>query len=909
MSIINDNLRNLQYVNFNNSTVPWKINTTYLLQSDNSINDLSYSESSNNDLYIESNSNNINLKVSESKKINLLGDIKSYNNVEISNSLFVNNDISYNRYLYLPNNGNDVNIIGNLNLQGTINQTGTGIGDTGSTFINALIKKSLLTRDSTTGINSKINFTDICLCTINDTLIYDSRIYNTEIGVGNSNASKAAFTDVSINYLDISNSLTIKNTIIEQTIIDNFDYLTINNNLNIDGDVSCNTLKYNNLDPEISIVNFSDVSLANIEICGNMFPSINNNFNIGNNSNLFNEAYLDTLYINNIQNISNNYINITSISGINISNCDLNVTNNVNINQTLCADIITSTSINPIEINSGYNNIGLINNPWNNAYISNISANNITIENSLNVINSISCNSINTTLLNNYNIANVNFNDINSLPSNVKLNGNININGDISINNSISNNLIITISNEKINYLEGIKIYESSLSNSYITIPTDINLYYYIDISNINNNSNKNSSVKFNYNNDISFIYEFNNNIPLDPSLIDSNYIFSNNTVGNYNNLKIKTKQNNLENIVITTSGDFSKLCVYELYDKPKLIYEYIITSTDKKLFYTEQSIVITGQAVAQGNDNYIKSLTGTFATNLYNSISYEFLYETNISSSDLSNSDSIIIGTNNINYNYSNDIVLLGNYLYSHGNNITVLGNIDCSAWHPPRTNNVDLGSNLYKFNTLYVNEIYCNKIISIEDPSCYIVFQNIQESEGDEIWMNSKTPYSTNSVSKQPNGETLIRGIGQDVYSDDRLKHNEASIINSLSIINKLNPQVYDMTNEFYDASYIGTISGDYYHRAGFIAQEIRQIEELSYCCIGEEYDTNGNPTPLAIDYNSIFTHGIQAIQELNNIIENQRIQIATLQSENINLNNEISIMKSALNTLLRANDLSNI
>ena len=143
----------------------------------------------------------------------------------------------------------------------------------------------------------------------------------------------------------------------------------------------------------------------------------------------------------------------------------------------------------------------------------------------------------------------------------------------------------------------------------------------------------------------------------------------------------------------------------------------------------------------------------------------------------------------------------------------------------------------------------------------------------------------------------------------SDDRLKHNEANITNSLSIINKLNPQVYDMTTDFYDASYNGTISGEYYHRAGFIAQEIRQIEEISYCCIGDEYDSSGNPTSLAIDYNSIFTHGIHAIQELNNTIENQRTEIATLQTENINLNNEISVIKNALNTLLTANNLSTI
>ena len=100
--------------------------------------------------------------------------------------------------------------------------------------------------------------------------------------------------------------------------------------------------------------------------------------------------------------------------------------------------------------------------------------------------------------------------------------------------------------------------------------------------------------------------------------------------------------------------------------------------------------------------------------------------------------------------------------------------------------------------------------------------------------------------------------------------------------------------MTNRFYDASYQGDISGDYNHMAGFIAQEIRAIDDLSYCCYGEEYDVCGNPTSLRLDYNSIFTHGIAAVQELDQ-------KVTLLEAENQDLKNENLAIKSALNELL--------
>ena len=123
--------------------------------------------------------------------------------------------------------------------------------------------------------------------------------------------------------------------------------------------------------------------------------------------------------------------------------------------------------------------------------------------------------------------------------------------------------------------------------------------------------------------------------------------------------------------------------------------------------------------------------------------------------------------------------------------------------------------------------------------------------------------------------------------ITSDDRLKHNEKDISNALNVIKLLKPQSYDMTENFYDASYTGEISGNYKHMSGFIAQEIREIDDLSYCFLGKEFDQSGNPTRVALDYNSIFTYGIAGIKELHNMVEN--------------LKDENKLLKNKLNEVL--------
>jgi hypothetical protein len=78
-----------------------------------------------------------------------------------------------------------------------------------------------------------------------------------------------------------------------------------------------------------------------------------------------------------------------------------------------------------------------------------------------------------------------------------------------------------------------------------------------------------------------------------------------------------------------------------------------------------------------------------------------------------------------------------------------------------------------------------------------------------------------------------------------------------------------------------------------AGFIAQEVREIPDLSFCVKGEEYDTSGNPVSLRLDYTSIFTHGIAATKELNGIVQEQQQKINTLEDRIQVLEHYINIL----------------
>ena len=145
----------------------------------------------------------------------------------------------------------------------------------------------------------------------------------------------------------------------------------------------------------------------------------------------------------------------------------------------------------------------------------------------------------------------------------------------------------------------------------------------------------------------------------------------------------------------------------------------------------------------------------------------------------------------------------------------------------------------------------------------------------------------------------------------SDDRRKHNEVKINNALETIMKLEGFRYDMTSSMYPAGHTGEITEIHRKEAGFIAQSVLKIDELKFTVKGGDYlDSSNNLVEKSyqLKYDSIFTFGIVAIQELKNIcdnkdikIEQQKNEIDSLKEKNLELENKVDILKNKLNELL--------
>jgi len=128
-----------------------------------------------------------------------------------------------------------------------------------------------------------------------------------------------------------------------------------------------------------------------------------------------------------------------------------------------------------------------------------------------------------------------------------------------------------------------------------------------------------------------------------------------------------------------------------------------------------------------------------------------------------------------------------------------------------------------------------------------------------------------------------------GSATSSDDRLKHNEINIENALETIRKLQPKHYYKTTEMYDENHhfsfdtsgnmvdiCGNILPVPPEEEGFIAQEVENIPELRFL-VSQGTET----TPYALNYNSMFTRSVKALQELDVELQAEKIKNALLES----------------------------
>ena len=371
----------ISYANYNNKTIPWKVNTSIISQNNQNINPSLNLGTINNNLVIESSQNDILFITSQNnnKKVIVKNNMDVNVDLDVSNNLTtklnVSYDINLNNIIYFPSL--PVNIIGDLKVGGAISVLGeetTGLVKSESQFVNVTLSGGRFTDVSI--VNSTISVSDFS--NVNIINSYINAIPN-GFGYDKSNnavPNKAIFSDVSLQRLILDSSINssyinfANNTSNAISIRSSADYSkliiskplnvgpeTINNISNISifyGTISCNNLYYSRLVPDIKLNNYSDVSIGEISISGNNVPTSNMGINIGSNAYKFNNTYSSNFNgdLSGQATLANNLIKNLDMSFNNLDICGTITLNNLNLNQFLSSDL---TSI--VDGNSSFINI------------------------------------------------------------------------------------------------------------------------------------------------------------------------------------------------------------------------------------------------------------------------------------------------------------------------------------------------------------------------------------------------------------------------------------------------------------------------------------------------------------------------------------------------------------------------
>ena len=172
-----------------------------------------------------------------------------------------------------------------------------------------------------------------------------------------------------------------------------------------------------------------------------------------------------------------------------------------------------------------------------------------------------------------------------------------------------------------------------------------------------------------------------------------------------------------------------------------------------------------------------------------------------------------------------------------------------------------------------------------------------------------NRSMAFGTNKTERiiiRGTGGVLINGEPV-LTSDDRIKHNEVDISNTMHIIRKLKPKQYFKTPVLYDANHNFALDSngnpidgsgnqvDYYVETGFIAQEVKSISELAHCVSGDE-----SKEILGLNYNNVFVCSIAGLQEIDREQQADKVKIATLESEVSTLKTQMASVLARLAAL---------
>jgi len=153
---------------------------------------------------------------------------------------------------------------------------------------------------------------------------------------------------------------------------------------------------------------------------------------------------------------------------------------------------------------------------------------------------------------------------------------------------------------------------------------------------------------------------------------------------------------------------------------------------------------------------------------------------------------------------------------------------------------------------------------------------------------------------------GAVLINGEPV-LTSDDRIKHNEVDISNTMHIIRKLKPKQYIKTPDLYDSNHNFALDSsgnpidssgnpvNHYIETGLIAQEVKSIAELAHCVSGDE-----SKETLGLNYNNVFVCSIAGLQEIDREQQADKAKIATLETEVATLKTQMASVLARLAAL---------
>jgi hypothetical protein len=191
---------------------------------------------------------------------------------------------------------------------------------------------------------------------------------------------------------------------------------------------------------------------------------------------------------------------------------------------------------------------------------------------------------------------------------------------------------------------------------------------------------------------------------------------------------------------------------------------------------------------------------------------------------------------------------------------------------------------------------------------------FQTYNGSDGAEIDGNTmvltsgEVAIAQSTATEKLDVNGAVKATAFDNSSDDRVKKNEKNITNALSVINKLSCETYDKvkqivfkkeqptntdfdnfekTTDEIDWDLNNYPESDFMKEAGFIAQEVFEIDEL------KEFVKQGAENKLwTVNYNSIFTFAVKAIQELSQENTELKNKISNLEADILIIKNNLNI-----------------